>query len=313
VPQLDLFAAVAARDDDDALKRLAERLPAHVRLGTSSWTFTGWRDIVYRQHYESAKEFAQRSLVEYAAHPLFRTVGVDRSFYAPVPIDELQLYATQVPPDFRFVQKVWAEVSAPIAESRSTGELRDNPTFLDPERFFVHQLEPSRRGLGDNLGPFVLSISPSRARLSRETFERKLERFLDGVGQGLQIAVELREATLMTNRYFDLLRRFSAVHCLNLWTNMPSIARQATLPRTIDGPFAVCRLMLPQGRAYADMKARYEPFDAIVAPLEEMRRDVAALAVATGRAGVETYVLVNNKVEGCSPLTARALAERIAR
>jgi uncharacterized protein YecE (DUF72 family) len=312
VPQLDLFAAVAARDDDAALRRLAGRLPAHVRLGTSSWTFTGWRGVVYRQHYESAKEFAQRSLVEYGAHPLFRTVGVDRSFYAPVPFEELALLASQVPPDFRFVQKVWAEVSAPVVESRSTGEVRDNPAFLDPERFVEHQLDPSRRALGDKLGPFVVSVSPSRARLSRETFERRLERFLAGVGAGVPLAIELREATLLTDRYFELLRRFSAVHCVNLWTNMPSIAKQAQLPRTIEGPFAVCRLMLPQGRAYADMKARYEPFDAIVAPLEEMRRDVVELTRATGRAGVETFVLVNNKVEGCSPLTVRALAERIA-
>jgi uncharacterized protein YecE (DUF72 family) len=312
VPQLDLFAAAAAREDDAELKRLAARLPAHVRLGTSSWTFEGWRGIVYRQHYESTKEFVQRSLVEYATHPLFRTVGVDRSFYAPVPAEELALYATQVPPDFRFVQKVWAEISAPLVESRSSGDARDNPTFLDPERFVLHQLDPSRRGLGDKLGPFVLSISPSRSRLSRETFEARLERFLEGIGREVQIAVELREATLLSDRYFAMLRRSSAVHCVNLWTNMPSIAKQFALPRTTDGPFAVCRLMLPQGRAYADMKARYEPFDKIVAPLEEMRRDVAALTRATAPAGVETFVLVNNKVEGCSPLTARALAERIA-
>jgi uncharacterized protein YecE (DUF72 family) len=282
-----------------------------VRLGTSSWTFAGWRDIVYRQHYESTKEFAQRSLVEYAAHPLFRTVGVDRSFHAPVPFEELALYASQVPQDFRFVQKVWAEVSAPIAESRSTGDARENLTFLDPERFYVHQLDPSKRALGDKLGPFVLSISPSRARLSRETFERKLERFFQGIGPGVPMAVELREATLLTDRYFDLLRRYSVVHCVNLWTNMPSIAKQSQLPQTVEGPFALCRLMLPQGRSYADMKARYEPFDAIVAPLEGMRQDVAGLTRATGRSGTETYLLVNNKVEGCSPLTVRALAERI--
>ena len=43
-----------------------------------------------------------------------------------------------------------------------------------------------------------------------------------------------------------------------------------------------------------------------------MRNDVARLSQACRALGKVLYVIVNNKAEGSSPLTVRALAERIA-
>ena len=40
-----------------------------------------------------------------------------------------------------------------------------------------------------------------------------------------------------------------------------------------------------------------------------MRRQVVSLARAAADTGIPVSVLVNNKTEGCSPLTIRALAE----
>jgi hypothetical protein len=47
-------------------------------------------------------------------------------------------------------------------------------------------------------------------------------------------------------------------------------------------------------------------------PDEEMRREVAALALAAASEHRPVYILVNNKAEGCAPLTIRALAEILA-
>jgi hypothetical protein len=44
-----------------------------------------------------------------------------------------------------------------------------------------------------------------------------------------------------------------------------------------------------------------------------MRDDVARLVEETARLGKVLFVIVNNKAEGSSPLTVRALAERVAR
>ena len=47
-------------------------------------------------------------------------------------------------------------------------------------------------------------------------------------------------------------------------------------------------------------------------PDEEMRRQVVALALAAASEHRSVYILVNNKAEGCSPMTIRALAEILA-
>ncbi|MEO0325776.1 MAG: hypothetical protein AAF447_22685 [Myxococcota bacterium] len=93
---------------------------------------------------------------------------------------------------------------------------------------------------------------------------------------------------------------------------MPELGEQ--LART-GGPTAdvtVARLMIPPGKRYADLKAAFHPFDRLVAPQPRMRDDVVRLARACADAGSELYIIVNNKAEGSSPRTVRALAERLA-
>ena len=60
---------------------LAARIPAGLFLGTSSWSFPGWADIVYDRRV-SAEELARGGLRAYSTLGPFRTVCVDRGFYA---------------------------------------------------------------------------------------------------------------------------------------------------------------------------------------------------------------------------------------
>jgi hypothetical protein len=76
--------------------------------------------------------------------------------------------------------------------------------------------------------------------------------------------------------------------------------------------FTVVRLLLPPGTRYDDRREEFVPFDRIVAPDPEMRRQVASIARTSLSLGREVFVLVNNKAEGCSPLTVRALAEMLS-
>ena len=39
------------------------------------------------------------------AHPLLRAVSLDRTFYAPIPVEAYADYAERVPDDFRFLVK----------------------------------------------------------------------------------------------------------------------------------------------------------------------------------------------------------------
>ena len=92
---------------DESLKALGQTLPASVHLGTSSWSFPGWVGLVYGSSYSDV-QLARRGLAAYAAHPLLRTVGIDRTFYAPISESVFRSYAKQareVAPGFRFLVK----------------------------------------------------------------------------------------------------------------------------------------------------------------------------------------------------------------
>jgi len=69
------------------------------------------------------------------------------------------------------------------------------------------------------------------------------------------------------------------------------------------------RLLLRPGTRYDERRDEFLPFDRIVDPSPEMRGEVVNLVRDATRIGRDVFVLVNNKAEGCSPLTIRALAE----
>jgi hypothetical protein len=69
---------------------------------------------------------------------------------------------------------------------------------------------------------------------------------------------------------------------------------------------------MPPGNRYEERRDALAPFNRLSAPDEEMRREVVALALGAAATGRPVSILVNNKAEGCSPLTIRALAEKMA-
>ena len=114
------------------LERLAAGIPPLIRFGTSSWTYPGWKGLVYHQDY-GGKGTAAPMLAEYSRFPLFRTVGIDSSFYGPPTDAVLDSYAASLPPDFPCVSKVWQEITvhtwAKVQNKARAGEV--NPHFLD--------------------------------------------------------------------------------------------------------------------------------------------------------------------------------------
>ena len=309
--QLGLFGDAYRKtiDDHAALTELAARLPAHVRFGTSSWTFPEWRSLVYVE--------TEDSLEEYARHPLFRTVGMDRTFYAPISARDLSAYAVQLPAGFRAISKVWSEITTPVFPKHERFGVRAgqiNERFLDAELFTEQIAAPFQQAFADHVGPFVLEVPRSPTKLDPDAFADALGRFFERVPASLDYAVELRDPTLLVPRYFEVLAASRATHVFNWWTRMPSIAEQVAIPGALrEGTRVVVRLMVPPDRKYEQLKKEWAPFDRMRAPNEAMRSDVADLIRHGGDAGCELFVIANNKAEGCAPLTVRALAERIAR
>ncbi len=289
--------------------QVAARLPPWLRFGTSSWSFPGWRGLVYAAA-ATTQQLAQEGLREYARHPLLRTVGLDRSFYAPIPEADLRRYATQLPAGFPCLAKLPSALVT-TAIVKAGGPATPNPDFLSAERFDEWVAQPFRAAFAAHAGPFLVEIPQQSGlyRLPASELLARLDAFLAALPRDFQYAVELRDAGYLLPAYRAILERHGVGHVYSYWRDMPLPAQQARLVPPSTAPFVVVRLSLKPGRFYDDEKARYAPFDRIVEPDPELRRDVGELALATGN---PTYVLVNNKAEGSSPLTIRALADAVA-
>jgi len=320
-PQLGLFdrpeqdAEDSGEDAQRELESIRDRLPANLRFGTSSWTFPGWAGLVYHRRYPNQRAFLRDSLGEYAQHPLMRTVGIDRGYYTPVPEEDLGAYARQLPDDFRAAMKVWQGVTMPGYPKHpryGANAGKENPDFLDAEVFARAVHEPARVAFSRHMGPWIVEVAPSPSRLDPAWFCEKLDAFLEAAPSDFPFAVELRDRKLLTPEYARTLRKHGAAHVFNYWSRMPNLAMQMRVEGLLEGGLLVVRLLLPPGARYADLKEAYAPFDRLVAPQSEMRQDVVRLVRAALDRDMECYVLVNNKAEGSSPLTVRALADLLA-
>jgi hypothetical protein len=72
------------------------------------------------------------------------------------------------------------------------------------------------------------------------------------------------------------------------------------------------RTLTPLGLTHATAVERYAPYNRIVMPQPQMRREVATLIHRASAQGVSSYVLVNNRAEGNAPLTIQAIIEQLA-
>ncbi len=307
---------VVIREEDRAL---AARLPPLVRFGPSSWSFPGWRGIVWQGEHSEA-ELAEEGLYALSRHPLFRTVGVDRGYYTPVPAEAWRRYREQAAPGFSVVCKAWSEVTTAVFPHHPRYGARAgaaNPAFLDVEITLSQIVRPYLDEMGPHAGPIVFEIPPFSATAAdaRRVADRLAALFERLPPEG-RYAVELRSRALLTPRYLQVLAAHRVAHVLNYWAAMPTVGEQLSLPGIFTAPFVVSRLMLPPGERYDERRAAMAPFDRIVDPQPTLRTDVLALVERTVAEGRETYVIVNNKAEGSAPLTIATLAalivERVA-
>lgn len=304
------------------LQALATALPRSLRLGTSSWTYPGWKGLVWEGEHSDA-QLSKQGLAVYAQHPLMRTVSIDRSFYRPLTVSQYERYASQVPEDFRFVVKAPSVVTDALVRGEDGRGRQANPAFLSPDLARSECVEPALQGLGHKLGALVFQLSPlPLAQLDRmPLLLDRLHAMLlaqpalaplapDGV-----LAVEVRDPEWLTPGFAAMLRDAGATYCLGLHPKMPSLQDQLPVLRALwPGPL-VCRWNLnpvhgPYG--YEDAEKAYAPYDRLHHPDLGTRAALAGLVRSfTGR-GQNAFVTISNHAEGCAPRTVHALAECVA-
>lgn len=286
-----------------------------ILFGTASFAYEGWKGIVYHERY-AASRFKVDCLREYARFQPFRTVEFDFPFYRPPDDRSLARYAAALPPGFPVLSKVWEEVTMPrFPDLPRHGDRagRDNPKYLDPRVFREEVLPPYERSFAGHTAPFILEFGADRrpSPERRGEFVARLDAFLAAAPAGVRFAVEIRTTEYFTRDYFDVLRRRGAAHVFNWWTSTPSLPEQWEAARPLPGGLAVVRVLVPPGVPYEQAVERFRPYDRILAPREDMRADVVRLIRDAAAAGADAHVLVNNRSEGCAPLTIRALAKEL--
>lgn len=333
------------------LSELGQHIPANIHMGTSSWSFPGWQNIVYQYPHDLTKDdvnngdhdednrdaiatpskgmsenfLAKVGLPVYAEHPLFRTVGIDRTFYAPVTRDVFAQYASEVPASFRFLIKAPAILTSvkPLTFGKPADPERPlNEQFLDPARAQEIFVTPVQEGLVEKAGPLLFQFPPQDLRPigGVEGFYEKLDAFFSNLPQGPLYAVEVRNAPILTKKFVDILAKHKVSPCLNGQYGMPAIDQQAVLflQDQYDWPALVVRWMLHPRHKYEAAEQVYAPYNRIVDDDPRSRHAISMILrqhckrYGAGATSKPAFVIVNNKAEGSSPLSIANLARAFA-
>lgn len=314
--QLGLFGeagrpGVAPAEVPSELRELASRLPSALHLGTSSWSFPGWRGLVWAAEH-SEQTLARRGLAAYAQHPLFRTVGIDRTHYAPIDADSYRAYASEVPAGFRFLVKAHeactlAQFPAHARYGAQRGQR--NPMFFDAAYARDVVVAPFVEGLGATAGPLLFQLAQQPLELLGGTprrFAERLYRFLRDLPKGPLYAVEVRNAQLLTADYRAALTAAGAVPCVASLPQLPTVEEQPVL----DGPLVV-RWLLARHHSYQSALAAYHPFGELREPDPATRGALVRLVRAALARQVPVWLIVNNKAEGSAPRSLAELAKAL--
>lgn len=316
---------------DRDLRRLGERLPRNVYLGSSSWNFPGWRGLVWGP-LSSVSQLAEKGLGAYAAYPIFRTVGIDRSFYRPLTEALYRQFAQAVPDGFRFLVKAPQAVTDSLVRHAGSRRAERNPHYLDLSETLDTFVGPVTSGLGEKLGAMIFEMAPlprervlgpARQHLAIDEITTYLSELPASVdGRRVTYGVEMRTHAIFTRRYLRALRPTGVRPVIGIHPSLPSVMRQINALRYLDAPDvesgswalkgdAIVRWSLAQGGSFAELKRDWAPFARLQQPDLVTREAVAWLMSLAHHSGVRGFAVANNKAEGCSPLTMRAIAESI--
>jgi uncharacterized protein YecE (DUF72 family) len=293
----------------------------NIFLGTSSWSFPGW-SMVFAKEYREA-QLAKAGLQAYAQHPLLNAVGLDRSFYAPLSVAQYSAYAADVGSNFRFLVKAPDLVTGAQRRDEKGKPLEWNIYHLDAKLAIDQYVAPALEGLKDKLGCLVFQFSPlPRAWLAdKAKWIERLEKFLQHLPTlptSACYAVEIRDAALLTPRLMKALAATNTTYCLGLHDRLPHLDRQLAAwdllkslrPNTANP--LMCRWTLRQGMTYQSARERFSPFTQIHFEDNQTMKTLAQRIRAQQAIGEVSLVIINNKAEGCAPISVQRLDAAIA-
>lgn len=301
-------------------KDLREFAQKGVYVGTSSWKYPGWREMLYESaRYDYRGKFAmtrfeRNCLEEYAQ--VFKTVSVDAAFYKFPDRNFLETIMGQVPDDFQFSFKVTDTITIKKFPNLPKFGLRAgeiNQEFLNAELFaeaFLKTCEPYRSKVGLLMFEFGRFY---KADFSVAGFSQALDTFFGKLPKDWPYGIEIRNRDFLGPEYFGVLAKHGVTHVYNSWTDMPSVGEQMAMPGSVTNPNLVAgRFLMTPGRKYDESLKLFQPYDRLKEPDEDARKAGAALIVGGERYEPrrKTFVYINNRLEGNALETIAAMIAR---
>jgi uncharacterized protein YecE (DUF72 family) len=163
---------------------------AKIHIGTSGWTYDGWRGLFY-----PAEAPKRTWLAWYATQ--FATTEINGSFYRTPSLEAVAAWREQTPKDFVFAWKA----SKFITHWKRLSERSENSIALMATRL---------EALGRKAGPVLFQLPPRFAKNSE-----RLASFLAMLPKSYRYAFEFRDAGWYDEDIFDLLRRHKVSLCLS--------------------------------------------------------------------------------------------------
>jgi len=161
---------------------------SQIRIGTSGWHYKHWIGRYYPEGIKPAE------MLGYYLRD-FDTVELNNTFYHLPKESSFDAWRTAVPPRFVFAVK-------------GSRFLTHMIKLKDPERGIVNFMPRAQR-LGRKLGPVLWQLPP-KWNVNAD----RLEEFLTKLPKGIRYAFELRNATWMTDRVYEILREHNAAFCI---------------------------------------------------------------------------------------------------
>ncbi len=310
---LSLFESPPSFDKEGLARRLRALADRRVLIGTSSWKYEGWLDQIYtRERYLSRGKFSQKHfeaecLQEFAE--TFPIVCGDFSFYQFPTAEFWQKLFTGAPPQLQFALKVPEEIVVEVFPRHpryGARAGRANESYLSVDAFralFLEPLEPYR----SRIACLIFEFGPRGT--TTEEFVTQIAPFFDALPATFRYAVEVRNRDFLVDSYFEVLREHQTAHVFNAWTKMPLLREQIAMPDAFTTDFVVVRAQVRAGRAYETAVAQFSPYDRIQDENPEERKALRDLIRRMQEERRAAYIFVNNRFEGNSPETIRAVID----
>ncbi len=106
--------------------------------------------------------------------------------------------------------------------------------------------------------------------------------------------------------YLAVFRAHGVAHVLNNWTRTAPISEQMTVEGVETAPFSVARFLVAHGHSYEASVKAFEPYGEIREPNEDARQAGRQLLAGSLQKKRKCTIYVNNRLEGCAPLTIKA-------